>query len=340
MEPTSQLATPPQAPADNTPPADNQQPTEPQVIDQSLNTEITPEQEQQLINETLGLEPQESGEKQDGLQFKEGTQPSAENGQQPTQSGEQQPNQPAESKSETTTESTDELKAPDTTIQTDDLWIEVDKVVQNEDGTTKTEKVKLVYDPDNPSTFVPDDFQFVSDKQLFEIMEAKSEMANLYKERKSEVEKAIAEFESKKSEATTQQEQLAAWDAEIDMLIDAGIMEAPKAKAGTPEFTKDPTVQKIDNVFKFMKERNKELVKNGKNPIKSFTLAYNMHEAEAKKQADEAAKKQEIERKQTLGSMVGGSSAPSAGGSNKGHYVSGTYSNVQNAQLDDEGNLI
>lgn len=350
MDESSQLATPPQ----NNQPT-NDQPAEPQVIDQSLNTAITEQEEQSLVNDVLGLPPIEGGndgddtptsgsdkdgQQPEGSQPPDGQAPNPEDGQQPAQPGEQQPSEPAKTEPEAPAETTPELEAPDTTIQTDDLWVEVDKLVTSEDGSTKTEKVKLTFDPNNPNSFVPDDFQFVNDKQLADILEAKREMADLYKERQSEVEKAQQDYQEKKSAVDTRQAQLDAWDAEIDTMIDTGILEAPKAKPGTPEFKQDPTVQKMESVFKFMSDKNQELAKNGKPPINSFALAYNMHEADANKQAAEEAKQQEVKNKQQRGSMVGGSSAPAAGGSNKGHYVAGTYTNVQNVELDDEGNLI
>jgi hypothetical protein len=211
-------------------------------------------------------------------------------------------------------------------IQTDDLWVEV------EDSEGKSHK--LVFDPQNPAAFLPDDFTFKNDKQLFEILDAKAEMAALYKERSDK-------FETEKETKTTQEqaeaqrkETLASWDAEIDDLIQAGALEAPKTKPGEKGWTEDPSVQKIDAIFKYMKTENDKRIADGKTPIKSFGTAFNLYSHDEQVRAEAEKEKKEAEDTKKRGALVGGSSAASSAG-DKPMYTRGKYSDIWSVPVED-----
>ena len=219
-----------------------------------------------------------------------------------------------------------------TEAKSDDLWIEVDKLVEDEEGNVTTEKVRLTYDPTDPDSFIPDDFRFKNDKQLAQILESKSEMAKLYKERSDEVAEKLKEVEEQQSAITSQEQQLAAWDQEISDLIDAGILTAPSVDPSDPKFLEDPNTQKIDAVFKFMTEQNQARLAEGKNPITSFGTAFTMYnndialkeKAEAEKKDNEDAKKKAV--------LVGGSSS-SGTGVTVG-YKPGSYSSIYDVPIE------
>lgn len=242
---------------------------------------------------------------------------------------------PVEEKPEAPKDETPELPEPDkqevSAPQADDLWIEVERVVTDELGEETTETVRLVYDPADPSSFIPEDFTAKSTKQLADIMDAKSEMAKLFEERQSEFEKA----ESSKAAVQKEKDLLASWDAEIKDLVGAGVLEAPKLKPGDEGFGKDPANVKTDAIFKYMAEQNTERAKNGIPPIASFGLAYTMFEgSEAKKAADEAEKKDNEETK-LKGSMIGGGSAASGGTADQAAYKSGSHHNIWSVPVGD-----
>ncbi len=302
------------------------------ATENDLDFEMTPEQEQAFINETLGLNvPKESEE--DGSKPTTDTNDEKPNDDTPAPKVEEET--PAPKTPEVTPPAPkEEPPAPDVPleVQTDDLWIEVEKVVVDDEGKETTEKVKLVFDPENPNSFVPDDFVFKSDKQLSEILEAKFEMANLYKERKAEVDSKIAEKTQAETAQKTQEEQLAAWDDEIADLIESGVLEAPKVKPDDPKFKEDPTAQKLDAVFKYLAETNTKRLEEGKNPIRSFGTAFSMFEKVEAEKAVEEAKKKDNEDAKKKASLIGGSSA--SGGTEVAAYKPGSYSSIFDVPVD------
>lgn len=299
-----------------------------------LDFEMTPEAEQALVNETLGIsevksvepetpkapdatggEPKEEPKAPDSTEEPEATKPEPKEPEVPA---------PVEKPAE---------KPTVTEIQTDDLWVEVDKVTTDAEGNQVTEKVKLVYDPKDPGSFLPDDMAFKSDKQLFEILEAKAEMAALYKEREAEHDTKAGELTAQEQTAASEKEQLASWDAEVEDLIESGLLEAPKVKPGDKDWLEDPSVKQIDAVFKFMAEQNTERAKDGKAPIKSFGTAFTKYaKVQADKAAEEAKTKENADAKKK-GALVGGSSAASAGGSEK-VYVHGSHANIWDVPIE------
>ncbi len=218
-------------------------------------------------------------------------------------------------------EQTPKTEAPKE-VDTTDLWVEL------EDANGKSFKIG-VNDP------VPEDLVFKNDAQLAEFAEARIEMKGTLRERNAEFEKAQADAAAKDSSAKTEADQLASWDGEIQDLITAGLIEAPKAKPGDAEFLKDPSVQKIDAVFKFMGAQNAERGKAGKQPIMSFGTAYTLWANDkAKKEAEDAQTKSNQIAKER-GALVGGGSSSSSGGGNAGLYEQGSAGSIHDLNFDD-----
>lgn len=291
-----------------------------------LDFEMTAEEEKAFVDETLGL----SGGKKDE-----------------TIAGDESKNKPADTTNDRSTEdsggesgseSTDngrpnppivtaepEKPAVELIVPTsDDLWIEV----ENADG----EKVKLEFDPSDPSSFLPDDFTFKSDKQLADILEAKMEMANLFKDRTAEYEKSQEANQEIKTAEQKQADTLAGWDAEIELLVESGVLDAPEVKPGDKGYLEDPAVQKIDTVFKYMADTNDKRRAEGKPLIASFGAAFNLYNHDEQVKAEIETKAKEAEEIKKRGAMVGGGSAASGG--EKKVYKSGSYSSIWDVPIE------
>lgn len=283
-----------------------------------LETEMTEAEEQAFVNETLGIDTPPSEDK-----------PVVEPVVDPVvePATEVKPDTVPEVKPETVPEVKPEDKPAELeAVQTDDLWVEAEKSVEDAEGNVTYEKIKLVYDPEDPSTFIPEDFKFKSDKQLADILEAKAEMASLYKERTSEYDQAKETQETSKSEEKQQTEQIAAWDADIENLIESGLLDQPKTKPGEENWKEDPSVKKIDAVFKFMVAENDKRKEAGKEPNRNFVLAFNQYnKSEADSEAVEAEKQKTADTKRK-GALIGGGSASSGGGEKP--YVPGSYGSI------------
>jgi hypothetical protein len=241
----------------------------------------------------------------------------------------QAPEKPEEKQLEV--EKVEDKPAETTAPQTNDLWVEVERIVVDDLGEETTETVKLVYDPADPASFIPDDFQAKSTKQLAEIMDAKAEMAGIYKERQSEHEAQESKLTADKQE----QELVASWDREIEDLVKTGVLDAPKLKPDEAGYKEDPAVAKTEAVFDYLTKQNDERVKNGVAPITSFALAYTMFEKEAATQAAAEAAKKDEEDTKLKGAMVGGSSAASGGTAEQRAYVAGSHNSIWNVPVAD-----
>jgi len=215
--------------------------------------------------------------------------------------------------------------------KTDDLWIEVEQTVVDDLGDETTKTVKLVYDPKDPGAFIPDDFTAKNTKQLADIMEAKADMAKLYGERQAEFDTAKA------AEDQTGQEKaiIDGWNREIEDLVNAGILEAPKLKPTDQGYNEDPAVVKTEAVFKFMVEQNAKRVESGLSPIGSFGTAFTLYEKDAAVIAEAEAKKQADLDTKTAGAMVGGGSAASGGSPEPKAYVAGSHNNIWSVEVPD-----
>lgn len=306
-----------------------------------LNYQMTEAEEQAYVNEQLGISSPAPEKQTDQVTDQKEQQNGSE--QQPT-TGTQEadndasgqaktPEAPETPKAPEPKEEPKDQPKPDLSLKTDDLWVEVEKVVFDEDGNQSTEKVKLVFDPANPDSFLPDDFKFKSDKQLMEILEAKAEMAQLVKTRNAEIEAQKSQMTEAEQAEKARTDQLASWDDEIQTLIDNNILPAPKVAPTDPKFLEDPSAIKIDTVFKFMATKNEELTKDGKPLLRSFAAAYTLYENDAAVKAAAEAKAKEDEDTKARGAMVGGTSAQSAGSSAKG-YVPGSYASIYDVPVE------
>lgn len=295
-----------------------------------LDFVMTEEEEQAFINETLGIgAPKNEDNSNNTPAAKE--EPISAPASDPALKEEAKDQTPPETKPPVEEEKPTTPDVP-VTPQTDDLWIEVEKVITDEEGNQKTEKIKLVYDPEDPASFIPDDFTFKSDKQLADILESKQEMANLFKERKSEIETKQAEVETAKTTEEKQAAQIEAWDLEIQDLIDSGVIEAPKAKPEDKNFLEDPSVKEIDAVFKFMKEQNETRLQEGKTQISSFGTAFTMYTNQQSKLQAEAAEKKDQEDAKRKAALIGGASA--SGSTAQKGYKAGSYSSIYDVPID------
>ena len=173
-------------------------------------------------------------------------------------------------------------------------------------------------------------------------------MKEVLADREQEREEKLADEQKKVDADTNRKAVMDGWDAEISDLIQAGFMEAPKGGIGEDGFNDDPTVQKIDAVFKYMTAENEKRATEGRPRINSFGTAFNLYskehpdegDPEAKAKADkektdaEEVAKKEAELTKKRGALVGGGS----GGSNKGSapvYKRGSAHSVYDVPTDD-----
>lgn len=222
-------------------------------------------------------------------------------------------------------------------IDTSDLWIETQTpdTVDENGRTIPGKTVRLGVDDD-----LPDDFKFKSDKHLFEVQQAISEMRQEKAARETELESKHTERADQEAAEKTKLDNNAKIDAEIGTLIDIGVLDKPKLAANDPKFLEDPAVQKIDAVFKFMTSENAQRAKDNKPLITSFGVAltaYSKQSPEAQQtEADQAAataKKAEDEETKRHGALVGGGSAtPTSSG--KKVYEAGSARNIWDVPVD------
>lgn len=113
-------------------------------------------------------------------------------------------------------------------------------------------------------TQLPDDFEFASKRaeaQFYSAMSAQS----------SKAEKLMNKITSDREQTTKAEQEKAELDAiiaDVDRLQDDGIVPKIKAKPGTEEFNKDPSVQLVNKILDFRDEYNRK--HKGEN-ISSYT---------------------------------------------------------------------
>lgn len=305
----------PDAAANPAPEAD-QKPTYETTND--LDYEMTPEQEKAFVDSTLGITEPVKEEPKDGKQEPAGepepapTEP--ETPEVPKEEPKSEP--PAPAPVEPAKVEEPEPVVEPGAVDTSDLWIEV----ENSDGKS----VKITLDGG-----LPDDFQFKSDKQLYEVMESMREMKDLREER-------LADQEAKTEQAAakaSQDDQLSTWDNEAKTLIDAGLIPEPKLKAPAngkqftaEEIENDPSLKIQNEVYVFMKTENDKRIAEGKPPIHSFGTMFNIHTQQQKNDAEAKKKEEEAKLTKERGAMIGGTSAASGG--EKPAYVAGSHANI------------
>ena len=169
---------------------------------------------------------------------------------------------------------------------------------------------------------IPEDFVPKNNRQVFEILD---QLNDLKQQEKENATKA-AENAARKDAEEKRQAQINAWDAEVDELITLGMLDKPKAQPGTDAFLKDPAIQKIQSVFKFMGEQNEQRTKENKQPIGTFSLALNMYQKVEDEKAKQAAIKQENQEAKIKASLIGGNS--STGAAQASVYKAGQYRSI------------
>lgn len=220
-------------------------------------------------------------------------------------------------------------------VQTDDLWVEVEGLTLDAEGNPQPKTYKLTLDGG-----IPDEMRFKNDKQLYETLDAMREMRDLLSKREKEHEDAVKSREETTQAEVARNTTLTNWQAEDDQLVEAGLLEAPKAPPAngseyTPEeVAADPALQLRDNIYKYMVDENVKRQAEGKSRIASFTTAFNLYnkqqtaEEDAKTKAEEDAKAAaEAELVKQRGGMVGGGS-PGAASSKPYVYRSGSAKSI------------
>jgi hypothetical protein len=294
-----------------------------------LSTEMSAEDESAFVDRQLGitdpgapfaLKPDET--ETPGKKEEAAGQENQKTDKKPEEQEIEQPLAPADDKKvEKGHEEPEEPAAPEA-IETSDLFVEL------EDANGKSFKIGV----DDP---LPEDFVFKNDVQLAEFAEARLEMKGILRERQSDFEKQTAESEEKNNAEKSEQELYSSWEAEIEDLITAGAIDAPKSKPGDKDYLQDPTIQKIESVFKFMAEQNAERSKTNKPSIRSFGTAYTLWSNDNAKRAEEEAVKKSNQTAKERGALVGGSSSSSAGGGNEGLYVQGSAGSIHDLDFSD-----
>lgn len=213
------------------------------------------------------------------------------------------------------------------TLDTSDLWIDI----LNADG----EKVRLSLDEG-----VPEDIQFTSDKQLYEVMDAFNEMRQLKANREAKITEATTAKEKQETAQQSEQATIVSWGNEIQDLIDAGLIpKSEKQPADGKTYTQaeidaEPGLKLTNDVFDYMKAQNAKRTADGKGLITSFAAAFTLFKNDADRLAQVEADKQANDLKKKRGAIVGGGSSPS--GSDKGYtYKRGSARNVWQVDTSD-----
>lgn len=299
----------------------------------ALDTELTPEAEQEYVDKVLGVKGGSNEDKSENPEAPnpptgkpadapaDGAKPDV-----PTATPVAAPPAPEEKPAEKPEE------AP--VLDTSDLWVDV----ENREG--KVVRITL-------EDGVPDDFTFKNDKSLYEVMDAINEMRSLKASREADIEKFNTEKSEREAATKSNQDVLDGWNTEMSDLMDAGVMEKPKAPpANGKEYTSeeiaaDPALQEMNSVFDFMKTENAKRNADGKSPVRSYGTALTLMRNSAKAVADaDATKKAEEEQKaaddlvKKRGALVGGTSSQS--GNSKGYvYKRGSAKNIYQVPTDD-----
>lgn len=226
------------------------------------------------------------------------------------------------------------VEIPD--VQTDDLWVEIDGLVLDDEGKPQPKTFKITVEDG-----IPEEMRFKSEKQLAETVESMQEMKALLKQREADHDTQVKDQEAAAATIAAQQATLESWQAEDDQLVEAGLLDAPKAPPANgkqytaEEVAADPGLQLRDEVYKFMAEENEKRTTEKKPKLAGFTSAFNLYQ-KGQKASEEASKKAEEEaeaKKQAdlikqRGGMVGGGSS-SGGGKDQGFvYKAGSAKSI------------
>lgn len=291
-----------------------------------LGTELSPEDEQAFVDRELGItdpgapfkQEEEDGGSDDEEPGKP-DKPAAEANAAPDDGAAAGADEDAADGAEASAakETEQEAQAPQE-VDTSDLWVEFT------DDNDKTYKIG-VNDP------IPADIAFASDAQLAELMEARQEMKSELANRNAEHDKGQAESAAKEAQAA----QESAWDAEIQDLMSAGLLEPPTAKPTDKNYLEDPAIQKVSEVFQFMAKQNADRAREGKQPITSFGTAFTLYSNDKAKLETAIKEKEEADATKKRGALIGGSSSTSGGSGGENLYKQGSAASIHDLDFSD-----
>lgn len=189
--------------------------------------------------------------------------------------------------------------------------VEAELVYTFKDATGKT----FVLKPGDSLEEVLNDFEPTSNGQIMQVLREFQNLEAKQSEIEADRQKAVYEEQQEQAAKERQEQTMQSWESEIEALQKAGVLETPKAKPGSNNWLKDPAVQKLDGVFKFMAEENEKRAKEGQMPITSFGTALTIMTQEAEKKAKEDAIKRDNDAAKAKAELVGrgGSSAADSG---------------------------
>lgn len=189
-----------------------------------------------------------------------------------------------------------------------------------EDANGKTYKITKIED-------LPEDFDPKNNRQVMEIIAQANKL-------EGEI-AAHQEKQAKDEEATilsnAQKEIQAGWQSEIQELVDEKLLDKPKLAENNPKYNDDPSVKKIDEVFKFIKDTNDARKKaNNPNMLTSFRDAFDRMELRDLKvqKADESKKEGDLAKAKA--GVIGTSSTSSV---DVPAYRAGSYRSIDDIPL-------
>lgn len=306
----------------------------PQILggENALETDMTDAELEAFVDKTLGIEPKAEVKDDKKVDDKVETPKPADDEKDPPKPHDKKVEAKPDEKLIEAEEQPEEAKPVEIpAVDLSDLFVEIEAFIVDDKGENPQEQTIRL----NVGESIPENARFKNDKQLLDLLEAQAEMKSIRDERTSENEAKEQEQEKVTTAEANRQSTIAGWDAEIADLIEDGSIPAPKIKPDEEGFLSDPSTVLVDNVFKFMKTENDKRRADGKRPIQSFESAFNRYnkQADVKAKADADAKEAELTK--TRGSMVGGGSSASAGGTKQKIYKAGSARNIYDVDTSD-----
>lgn len=189
-----------------------------------------------------------------------------------------------------------------------------------EDANGKTYKITKIED-------LPEDFDPKNNRQVMEIIA----QANKLEGEIARHEEQIAKDEEATILSNAQKEIQTGWQSEIQELVDEKLLDKPKLAENNPKYNDDPSVKKIDEVFKFIKDTNDARKKaNNPNMLTSFRDAFDRMELRDLKvqKADESKKEGDLAKAKA--GVIGTSSTSSV---DVPAYRAGSYRSIDDIPL-------
>lgn len=229
-----------------------------------------------------------------------------------------------------------EVPATPESVDTSDLWIEVQGIEVDAEGKQTERTYRITLDDG-----IPDDIRFRDDKQLAEVLDALNEMRDIRNQRQAEYDENLQKAEQSETQQNNQQQLARQWDQEIVDLQTAGLLDKQLAPPKDPkgysaeEVAADPALQRIDNIFTFMAEENNRRSGEGKPLLASFASAFNLYQRQESQIEEQKRAQQEDEAVKRKGAMVGGGAGGSAK-TGKGYvYKAGSAKSIYSVDTSD-----